>query len=390
MRRNYVLDSPLDIKHIKHMAKIGIVATALSPGRTGGAETYIRKLLGCPEYQEALQKHEVMLFAGTPCDAALKACPFQIIECNIDSRNRTKRILWEQFFLPGILKNHKLDLVHFPYSTNCLGYTDPAVITIHDTTNFIMPKSVCLSEKIYRRILQSGIVSNTDNHVIAVSETDKTILQKYLKLPASRMSVAYHGAPEDFFLPQEPTTPRKSGYMLWIGRPYYHKNIEFLVVVQKHLRDLLKQTTPVLRLIGLDKDNQTRIKKIAEQYKVADLVETVPPMPHNQLVPVMQKARLFVFPSLYESFGIPPIEAMQSGTPVVCSDLPILKEILGDAALYANPKDPIAFAQDCAALLQDDQKWTQYVQRGYAQAKRYTWKHCALDTVNIYEKLLNP
>ncbi len=372
------------------MAQIGIVATALAPNRTGGAETYIRKLLGCSAFHDALQKHAVTVFTGTPIDASITACPFRIIACNIDTRNRTKRILWEQMSLPRILKKHQLDLVHFPYSTNCLRYTQSTVITIHDTTNFIMPKSVCLSEKIYRYILQRGIVSNTKNHIIAVSETDKAILQQHLKLSASRMSVVYHGAPEDFFLPQEPTTPRPSGYILWIGRPYYHKNIEFLVGVQKHLRDLLPQQPPMLRFIGLDEKNQMRIKKIAATYKVADLIETAPPMPHNQLVPVMQQARLFVFPSLYESFGIPPIEAMQSGTPVVCSDLPILKEILGNAALYADPKDPQVFAQACATLLNDDQKWTEHVQRGYAQAKRYTWEQCALDTVNIYEKLLNP
>ena len=371
------------------MAKIGIVATALSPGRTGGAETYIRKLFGCPEYQEALQKHEVMLFAGTPCDVALKASPFQIIECNIDSRNRTKRILWEQFFLPGILKSHKLDLVHFPYSTNCLAYTKPSVITIHDTTNFIMPKSVCLSEKIYRRILQSGIVSNANNHVIAVSETDKTILQKHLPLPESRTSVVYHGAPQDFFLSQEPTTPRTSGCILWIGRPYYHKNIEFLVEVQKHLRDLLNAPPPTLRFIGLDETNQTRIRDSARKHDVSNLVETLPPMPHKDLIPVMQKAQLFVFPSLYESFGIPPLEAMQSGTPVVCSDLPILKEILGNAALYANPKDPKAFAKACAELLNDEQKWSESVCLGYAQSKKYTWDKCSVDTVNVYEHVLN-
>ena len=371
------------------MAKIGIIATALAPDRTGGAETYIRKLLGCREFHDVLQKHEVMVFTGTPIDASIKACPFQIAECNIDSRNRTRRILWEQTTLPNILRKQQLDLVHFPYSTHCLRYTGPTVITIHDTTNFIMPKSVCLSEKIYRYILQHNIVSSTRNHVIAVSQTDKLVLQQHLKLPDSRMSVVYHGAPEDFLLQEEPTAPRPSGCILWIGRPYYHKNIEFLVEVQKHLRDLLNAPPPTLRFIGLDETNQTRIRDSARKHDVSNLVETLPPMPHKDLIPVMQKAQLFVFPSLYESFGIPPLEAMQSGTPVVCSDLPILKEILGNAALYANPKDPKAFAKACAELLNDEHKWSESVCLGYAQSKKYTWDKCSVDTVNVYEHVLN-
>lgn len=373
------------------MANIGIVATALAPDRTGGAETYLRKLLGCDQFQKDLEGHEVTVFSGTPCDAALKSCPFRVVECGVDSRNRMKRIFWEQSVLPGILRKAELDLVHFPYSTHCLTYTRPAVITVHDTANFIMPKSVCASEKIYRRILQRGIASNAKNHIIAVSETDKAVLQRNLGLPESRMSVVYHGAPEEFRLPgqagEAEGTARPEGFLLWIGRPYYHKNILFLLEVQRRLREM-QAIPPPLRLVGLDEEWRRKIRAEADRLGVGDLIVAEPPVAHADLAPIMREARLFLFPSLYESFGIPPLEAMLSGTPVVCSDLPILKEILGDAARYADPKDPAAFAAACAELLREEAVWREQVRRGHARADRYTWEACARDTVAVYHRAL--
>lgn len=371
------------------MARIGINALALAAGRTGGAETYIRKLIGCPQFSQALAEHDVSIFTGTPVDPALGKSSFQIVNCPVNPADRSRRIIWEQLHLPQILHKYKLDLVHFPYSSSCFRYSRPSVITVHDTTNFIMPESVCLTEKIYRKILQTAAARNPVCHMIAVSETDRTLLEKHLKLPTGRTSVVYHGAPEEFKAPAETIgNPRPEGPLLWIGRAYYHKNVELLIRMMAELKTMLGPATPQMKLIGLDDASISRLGALARQLEISALITLAGPVGHAELPAIMRQARMLVFPSLYESFGLPPLEAMYSGAPVLCSDLPILREILGDAALYADPQHPRAFALQCADLISNTDMWRKTAQRGYTQAGRYSWERCAHETAAVFKKCI--
>ena len=371
------------------MARIGINALALDPARTGGAETYIRKLVCCPVFKQQLTKHSVTVFCGTPADPQIEQSGFQIVKCPVDSAQRNKRILWEQLHLPRLLREQQLDLVHFPYSSSCFSYRKTSVVTVHDTTNFVMPESVCLTERLYRKILQSAAARNPACHMIAVSETDRAILQQHMKLSPGRTSVVYHGAPDEFkTAPDNSGTPRPGAPLLWIGRPYYHKNVELLIKMMAVLKSMLNDDTPQLQLIGLDEASTKSLDALARQLAVSSLVSLSGPVPHARLPSIMQNTGILVFPSLYESFGLPPLEAMYSGAPVVCSDLPILREILGDAALYADPQNHQTFAAHCADLIRNVNKWQEHARRGYARAQEFTWEKCAQNTVAIFEQQL--
>jgi glycosyltransferase involved in cell wall biosynthesis len=285
------------------MASIGINALALAAGRTGGAETYIRKLIGCPAFKEALAEHDISIFTGTPCRSG--SGTKRLSDCKLpgQSDDRNRRIIWEQLHLPQILHKHKLDLVHFPYSSSCFRYSKPSVITVHDTTNFIMPESVCLTEKIYRKILQTASARNPVCHMLAVSETDRATLERHLTLPAGRTSVVYHGAPEEFKAPAETIgNPRPEGPLLWIGRAYYHKNVELLIRMMAELKTMLGPATPQMKLIGLDDASISRLGALARQLEVSALITLAGPVGYAELPAIMRQARMLVFSFFVRKF----------------------------------------------------------------------------------------
>ena len=371
------------------MARICINALALDPARTGGAETYVRELIGAPAFREALAGHEVSLIAGTPVDPVLEQSGFPIVRCVIDPGRRNVRILREQISLPGLLADLRPDLVHFPYSSTCWRYSGAQIVTVHDTTNFVMPQSVGLAERGYRLILQSRYRRNPRCHVIAVSNTDRRILQRALTLPEDRVSMVYHGGPSAFSCPLETVgAARPNGGLLWVGRPYYHKNLDLLVRMMAALALRRPGRLPTLRLVGLDGSSRERIDRYAAELGVHAHIRPEPARPHHELPALFRAASLFVFPSLYESFGLPPLEALCSGTPVVCSDLEILREILGPAARYADPRDPEAFAAQCDTLLDQPALWAEQARTGREVAAGYSWERCARETVRAYERAL--
>ena len=371
------------------MARICINALALDPKRTGGAETYVRQLIGCPAFREALAGHEVTLLSGTPSDPVLERSGFEVVRRPVEPARRNARILWEQVTLPGLLADLRPDLVHFPYSTTCWRYAGPQVVTVHDTTNFIMPRSVGLAERVYRRVLQSRYRKNPRCHIIAVSETDRRILQRHLTLPDDRVSTVYHGGPAAFSCDEATLgAPRPEGGLLWVGRPYYHKNVDLLVRMMAALARRRPGRVPALRMVGLDEPSRERLGQLAAELGVREHIRFEPARPHHELPALFREASLFVFPSLYESFGLPPLEALCSGTPVVCSDLEILREILGPAARYADPRDPEAFATQCDTLLDQPALWAEQARAGRAVAAGYSWERCARETVRAYERAL--
>lgn len=371
------------------MARIGISAVALDPGRTGGAETYMRQLMGCPAFTEALAGHEALLFAGRPCDPVLEQSGLKLVRCPVDPSRRIKRLLWEQYALPGILNRHQLDLVHFPYSGFSWNCRQAMVVTVHDTADLIMPGSVSLAERMYRALLQRRLVRHPRASVIIPSKTDREIFISHLDFPHERCFPVRHGRPRGFLIGQDEVgLSRPAGGLLWVGRAYGHKNVDLLFDVAAHLSRRMGRNAPRLRLVGIEPPAARRMAALARKLGVPHLADMEGPVPHETLPAYYRQARVLVYPSAHESFGLPPLEAMCSGTPVVCSDIPVFREILGEAALYADPARPETFADACAALLENADLWARQASKGHDCAQRYTWSRCAQETAAVYEQAL--
>jgi glycosyltransferase involved in cell wall biosynthesis len=362
------------------MKRIGINAVYLDPHRTGGVETYVRQFLAV--LQNLQMNAEVLVFAGRDHGLTLNG-RIQIVECDVDPRRQYQRVLWEQLHLPAILNSFHLDLVHFPYSACCVDYAGRYVVSLNDSIRFLHPETVPSAYRWYRRTMEQRLVGS-GQHVIAVSHADAANLRRFLRLSAEQISVVPYSLPDGFALdgPAE-----KGDFILWVGRPYPHKNLHVLLQAYRLLRSR-RSDAPRLRLIGIEDSHRRGVEAMCDAAGVSHGVSLEPPLPHDQLPAVFRSALLLAFPSRYESFGLPVLEAMASGTAVVCSSIPAFRELFAPAALLADGDSPGAFADAMETVLGDQSIRRSMEERGRCHAKRFTPVACAEATVAVYEKLL--
>ncbi|MBU0721871.1 glycosyltransferase family 4 protein [Patescibacteria group bacterium] len=173
-------------------------------------------------------------------------------------------------------------------------------------------------------------------------------------------------------------------YLLYVGNAYPHKNLEGLIKVFFEINKKL----PGLKLIlaGGEDYFYIRLKQYAKKF--SNNIIFLGHVPDSELKALYAKAALYVFPSFYEGFGLPPIEAMAHGLVVVSSNKTCLPEILGQAALYFNPEDEIDMKNKIEQALADEKLRENLRNRGYEQAKKYSWSRCTSQTLKVYKNCL--
>jgi glycosyltransferase involved in cell wall biosynthesis len=360
--------------------RIGINAILIHRARFGGAETYARKLLD--ELPAIDRENEYLVFTGEDSGLSLSAPNFRHIQLRAPLENPYTRVLWEQLALPRILKSHRLDLAHFPGTTAPIFFSGRSIVTIHETLRFQVPQLTPTVIGAYYAWTQRRIAQRGD-FVISVSQADAAVMARGLGLDRQRIAVVPLGVSEDFFTPPSP----KQQFALWAGHFYPHKNVEVLFDAYAELRR--RGNLPIaLRMIGADEGDRRRLRPLLEARNIADLISLEERVSHAELPAIFAGASLFLFPSKCESFGLPLIEAMASGTAVICSDLPALREVCGDVATYCDPDSPIAFADAISRLTEDKAQRQAFEARGREHARRFTWRRCAEKTLEAYERAL--
>jgi len=342
--------------------------------------------------------------------------PDNFNEFNTDKKN-VKKILvslrwysWrEQLFFPFVLKREKLDLIHFPHFNVPLLTPSPFVVTIHDLilTRFpsrrasILPASLYwLKQAAYRVVIKAAI--KRARIIITVSEFTKQDIVKKFKADAKKIFVTYEGVADlekknkienssenrilDFYRINSP-------FILYVGNAYPHKNLETLLSVFKNLHN----SYPNINLIMIGKDDYfyRRVKDKAKQLGLWDesssrnCVFFPGFVPDADLAYFYKKALFYVFPSLYEGFGLPPLEAMAHSCPVVSSNQASLPEIIGDAAIYFNPYDQEEMLNKLKFLLMNEDYRLILIEKGKKIISKFSWLECARLTLNIYSRALN-
>jgi glycosyltransferase involved in cell wall biosynthesis len=181
-------------------------------------------------------------------------------------------------------------------------------------------------------------------------------------------------------------------FLLYVGNAYPHKNLETLIRVFNRL--YAEQKDLKLVLVGKEDYFYNRIKQYARSLNLWQKENLNSPVvfpgyvPDAQLEIMYQEARAYIFPSLYEGFGLPPLEAMGKGCPVISSDRASLPEILGSAALYFNPEDEEDMASKIKLVLKDEKLRSELIEKGIAKSREYNWWECANKTFNIYRQAL--
>jgi len=298
--------------------------------------------------------------------------------------------LKEQLFLAPLIDKQKLDLVHFPHWNVPIGLRTPFVVTIHDLILLEEPLSARATTQhplfyaikyfAFKKVLKHAIKSS--KKIIAVSQATKNdILKHFPNVPEDKIVVIYEGITS--LKKPKPQNPKPFSYILYIGNCYPHKNLETLLSAFS----ILHKQIPDLHLVIAGR-NDVFFKKLKEKSNSLEAVSFIhfgENPSDERLAELYDQAELYVFPSRIEGFGLPPLEAMSQSTPVACSDIPSLKEILGSAAVYFPKDNPDKIAKIISEVINDPDKKTNLVNRGLEQIKLYSWKKMAEKIVNVYQ-----
>jgi len=322
-------------------------------------------------------------------------CKENFLEFKCDGE-RVKKVLadarWyslaEQIIMPYLIFKNKIDLMHFPHFNIPLFCPTKFVVTIHDLilTKFPSTRATTLGPLMYKiknlgyRLIISSAIRKAQK-VIAVSEFTKNDIVSYFKADPEKIIVTYEGVADFDRDGKEENSGIKYPYLLYVGNAYPHKNLEGLVKVFGKMNK--KHADLKLVLVGKEDYFYKRVKDSA---KDNDAVIFMGYVPDSGLKELYKKAVAYVFPSLYEGFGLPPLEAMAFGCPVVSSDKASMPEILGDAALFFNPEDEKDFENKLDAILENENLRKELIQKGYAQIKKYSWDDCVKKTLEIYRE----
>lgn len=309
--------------------------------------------------------------------------------------------LKEQVLLPAVLTKLHPDLVHFPHFNAPLLYPGKFVLTVHDitTSEFKNAASTTHSKPIfllkyagYELVLGQAI--NRAKKIFVPSNSVKNKLLENFDLNPEKIVVTYEavdnvyvragknnivGADRTQLLKKYKI---KEPFIIYIGNAYSYKN---LGIVLETLRILNKKIYFVH--VAAKNGFVGRLVDKAKEIGVADRYINTGFIPSEDLAEVLQEAEAFVFPSLSEGFGLPGLEAMASGCPLIASDISVFKEIYGDAALFFNPNDPKELAKKIQLVSSDKKLATDLINKGFKQTSKYSWRRMAKQTLKVYESI---
>lgn len=295
----------------------------------------------------------------------------------------------EQTQLNRQLRGLKPDLVHFAMPQQPIRYKGKIITTVHDLTTlrFVNPSKNYLVFKFKQKVFSYVIkrAARKSFRVITPSQFVKDDLVKFAGINPDKVVVTYESA-DPINEPSESAVGLGNRqFLMYIGRPTPHKNLNRLIDAFVSLRQ--KHPDLLLVLAGKKDDNYKRIEEDLNQRGIEGVVFTGF-VREGQLRWLYENCAAYVFPSLSEGFGLPGLEAMLHGAPVVSSNATCLPEIYGDAAQYFDPLDTEAMARAIDIVLSDQGLRRQLIASGYEQVKKYSWERMARQTLEIYKQAL--
>jgi len=302
--------------------------------------------------------------------------------------------LRQQWAIPRALRRLEADLYHSTYYLMPYRPGLPTVLTMYDLIPLLFPQQVSPTARLLFRWM-TALALRTASHIIVISQATRRDLLTFYHPPPQRVT-AIPLAADPAFHPQPPAeierVRRKYGlpehYLLYLGINKPHKNL--IRLINAFAKSAIRNPQSAIRLViaGAWDPRYPQVKARAAELGLQDSVIFLGPVPDKDLPDLYRGATLFVFPSLYEGFGLPALEAMACGTPVVCSNTSSLPEIVGDAALTFEPTDVDGMAQTMARALADGGLRETLRQRGLARARQFTWQRTARETLEVYREVL--
>lgn len=305
--------------------------------------------------------------------------------------------LAEQWHFWRVLSSAKLDLMHFTHFNAPILYRGPGVVTIHDLTLSLYPGKKMngwLHRLAYNVTLRS--VVGHAKRIIAVSQNTKKDLVRLLKTPQQKIQVIGEGVAQEFrVIPDQKLVSNflnqrgiASPYLLYTGVWRSHKNLVRLVQAFALLRTQY-QFHGSLVIGGKEDPYYPEIKQAVRDHHLQKFVTFTGFVSEEELVLLYNGATAYVFPSLYEGFGLPALEAFACGTPVCASQTSSLPEVCGEEnAVFFDPLSPEDMAKKIAGLLDDPKQQEELIKRGLDRAKDFSWEEMARETLEVYNKAI--
>ena len=370
--------------------RIGIDATAL-PAQPVGAGIYIIHLIKALLSLDS--DFEWVVFVHEERRALLGIEEGKVVRVvSVPDQRPAERLLWEQLAFPRLVQALGVDLLHSLHYTRPWRLGCKSVVTFHDMTFFLFPQLHTHAKRVFFPLAIRTSARLADA-LVAVSENTRKDSIRLLDIPPGKIFTTPLGVSEDFHQIQDRellerarrkfNLPEK--FILYLGVVEPRKNLPFLLRCYASAieQGLAHRLVIVGRLGWMYED-------VFEQVESLELQENVHFagfIPRQDLPMVYNLADLFVYPSVYEGFGLPVLEAMACGTPVITSNVSAMPEIVGEAGILLPPNDEAAFTQTIMNLLDGTSKRVELSKRGIQRSAQYTWKRTATDTLEVYKLL---
>jgi glycosyltransferase involved in cell wall biosynthesis len=302
----------------------------------------------------------------------------------------------EQVTVPLDLRRERIELFHTPHYVLPPLTPCRSVVTIHDCIHLRFPQY--LPNRLGYVYARSSmwLATHRSNRVLTVSEASKRDILEYFSIPESKIDVIYNGIDERFWSPpdQEDIDRIRERYqldgrfVLYAGNIKPHKNLERLIDAFYMLRNSQGFDDVKLLIIGDEISKYATLRRAVHRHKLHKHVRFFGFVSNQTLAVLYRLAAVFVFPSLYEGFGLPPLEAMASGTPVITSNVSSLPEVVGDAAFLIDPYQAEAIASAMERVLNDAGLRDDLRARGLRRAREFSWDTTARRVRAIYDEVL--
>ena len=363
--------------------RIAIDARMISPGSMHGIARYVYQLLLCLKQSGQGQTFFMVVNDGSPLEGS--SWPDHMRLVKVKGSWISLRQQWE---LPGLLRKLKVDLFHAPSFMAPLFCPCQMVMTIHDLNHMVLPQFYTPLHKFYYQVFVRSCIRRSE-FILTVSHFSKDEIVRNLRIAPEKVFVTHNGVSDNYrpvldkdkieYVREIYELPERFIFCLSNNKP--HKNVHQLV------RAFCYSNINMPLVLACEVD--CNIIRIAENYGKKHLIYFSKFIDEQHLPYVYSMTHLFVYPSTYEGFGLPPLEALSCGAPVVVARSSSLPEVVGEAAIFTNPFDYQDIARALELGVRNDKLRQDLKDYGIKQAQRFSWQSMAIQTLEIYKKCQN-
>jgi glycosyltransferase involved in cell wall biosynthesis len=372
--------------------RIGIDARYLSHGIMGGINSYLRNIL--PALFEVATDQQLFLYADTKKSFELENLPENVVLRLLPYKNATSSV-YHDFFMNRMMSEDHVDIVHFPANYGFPGKNHRSVITLHDEINIMplqkiikghpknAPTFVMMS---YLHFCSKKAVRKV-NRVITISEYARQQILRLGLVPVDKVKVIPHGKPVDAKIVEDAGELERVSKLFLLKKNFVLadalKNPGVIVRAWERLPETLRRDKEIVFYSRSDAVRPEVHKGIE-----AGIAKFILRPSRKELNALYSMAKVFIFPSWIEGFGIPLLEAMACGVPIIASDRGAIPEVLDHAGLIIDAEDDAALAEHLVTLLTRQEEWERIRKLGFERVKKFTWRESANQLLRVYQELM--